>query len=86
MNIYPDIQSLRVALSKEMKRHALTQIDICERTGVAQSAVSLFLNGHRTVNSDYALKIANLVLALERLPDPVCRPPIGNLPSPEVRA
>ena len=71
MNTYPDIPSLRVALSREMKRHTLTQRDICERTGITQPAISLFLNEHRGLSGDYALKLANLASSLEAFPNPI---------------
>jgi predicted transcriptional regulator len=51
------VPAMRVAVAKKLSEHGMSQVEIAKRLGVAQAAISKYLN------NDYSKKIA----AMERL-------------------
>jgi predicted transcriptional regulator len=83
MKTYPDIPSLRSALSGHMKRQNLTQLDVSRATGVPQSAISMLLGEKRGLNGDSALKIHDFIMKAQYLPADDAAPPSTPSPSSE---
>ena len=75
-----DIKSLRAALVALMKNHGVNQLEVSQSVGLAQSSISLFISGKRSLNGDSALKIQNFIRE-KSLP-----PPADSATTPEVGA
>lgn len=67
MKTYHDIRSLRSALSACLKIQNISQLDVSRKTGIQQSAISMFLSGKRGLNGDSALKIQSFILKASEL-------------------
>lgn len=65
-----DIKSLREALVVLMRKYGVNQLEISQSVGLAQSSISLFISGKRSLNGDSALKIQNFIRAKSALPPP----------------
>jgi len=61
MKTYRDIQSLRADLASVLTSRGLTQRDVSKATGIAQSAISMFLGEKRGLNADSVLRIIQFV-------------------------
>lgn len=68
MKTFSTLHDLRWALEERMGNQRLTQQDVAEATGTAQSAISLFLSGKRGLSGEAALKIQNYLLTSPSAP------------------
>jgi predicted transcriptional regulator len=50
MKTFTDTQSLREELVNLMKTYGIKQLDVSRKTGLAQSAISLSINGKRSLS------------------------------------
>lgn len=61
MRTFSTIHDLRQALSDHMRSRGLTQQDVAKDTGIAQSAISLFLRNKRGLNAESVLRIIRIL-------------------------